>query len=579
MTKTHVIASTAAGALAVFLFSLFPITDFDIWFHLAEGKLMIQNWYFPYTDVFSYTAQGAPNYPNSWGFTAFSYAAFKLLGLDGLNIIKAAFPALIFCLIAFFLYRQKLLSWFGLIFPVAALFSMRESLSLRPHTFTYLPFAGFLLALSWYRDSRSTKAICFLAGIQFFWVNIHASSVWGPALAILFLGAEYLKTHTFHKKDVLLVLAVFSAASLHVFYGPSYLFRIVTEFFTPSAQAPIREALPLTIETFFSFQGIILLFVPLLLFLAYKKRHYEFIVFPIALLAVSFFNGRFLRDLTIFLAVAVPLYIPMCETWFHTTLLRGAKIPSWIGPFALGILLFVLFLLAKNSPLGIGLGLEKFAYPVKAVQFLQENRILELSKSNLYHTYNFGGYLMWTNQPYGVYIDGRVRPYHGEVFNRYWDNFEGGRTWMDTVQRYHIGAALMTLAHTDGTTIYNDSSRMFPKEEWALVYYDDIAALYVRRMDELQQFIQQNEYTILKPQALDLSYLQEYAKSEKSFQEARGEVQRGLSTNPDSYRLHFTAAYLYSLAGLNNQMREELEKTLKINPYFQPAKNVLELSV
>jgi len=76
------IGAVAAGALAIFLLSLFPITDFDIWFHLTEGRLMIQDWHFPYTDVFSYSAQGAPNYPNSWASrTAVLIPIYKSKGI------------------------------------------------------------------------------------------------------------------------------------------------------------------------------------------------------------------------------------------------------------------------------------------------------------------------------------------------------------------------------------------------------------------------------------------------------------------------------------------------------------------
>jgi len=232
--------------------------------------------------------------------------------------------------------------------------------------------------------------------------------------------------------------------------------------------------------------------------------------------------------------------------------------------------------LTSRSAGGIGLGLEKFAYPIKAVEFLRQERVLEKSQGRLYHTYNFGGYLMWANQPHQVFIDGRVRPYLGDVFNRYWANFEGDGVWKDTAARYGITAALMTLPHTDGKTIYNDSSPMFPKEEWALVYFDDIAALYVQRMDGLKDLIERHEYKILNPQKLDITYLQTEIQSQEQFDKAAREIQKGLAFNPDSWRLHFTLAYAWSLAGAEQQMADELKRTLEINPRFTPARNILD---
>mgnify|MGYP001616556236 FL=1 len=172
MAKTYVVIATAAGAIAVFLFSLFPVTDFDIWFHLAEGKLMIQDWYFPYTDVFSYTAQGAENFPNSWGFTAFSYIAYTLVGLQGLNIIKALVVAAAFLAAVWFFVRNQVSHMLISVgFLAFAFFAVREGFSLRPHTFSYLFFVLFWVLLLEYKKHRRTKWVAALGITQFLWIS------------------------------------------------------------------------------------------------------------------------------------------------------------------------------------------------------------------------------------------------------------------------------------------------------------------------------------------------------------------------------------------------------------------------
>ena len=72
-----------------------------------------------------------------------------------------------------------------------------------------------------------------------------------------------------------------------------------------------------------------------------------------------------------------------------------------------------------------------------------------------------------------------------------------------------------------------------------------------------------------------MSYIQQYIQSQEDFDAVIQEIQQALKVSPESARLHFTLAYTYSLAGLQNQMRDELQKALQINPRFEPAKNIL----
>ena len=128
MRKTHKTHSieihlffVAMAALTVFVFLLFPITDNDIWWHMAGGKVILENLRIPQAEIFSYSAAGEPWHINSWIFYALSYIVYKLAGLNGLNILKAAIGALTFVLIALYLRQKKALNYFSLLFIVAAI--------------------------------------------------------------------------------------------------------------------------------------------------------------------------------------------------------------------------------------------------------------------------------------------------------------------------------------------------------------------------------------------------------------------------------------------------------------------------
>ncbi|MCH7604962.1 hypothetical protein IID24_03170 [Patescibacteria group bacterium] len=565
----------AAASIVVFLFFLFPVTDFDIWWHLAGGQFMIENWQFPYIDTFSYTANGISWLPNSWGFTALTYLGFQLFGLDGLNILKALVSLSIFLVIVFYLFREKLLNLFSLSFVVLALFFIHDGFSLRPHTLSYLFFVLFVTLLFTYKKHRTYQLIAALAAVQLVWTNLHASFIWGLIFTTLFVAADHgFRTFRVDRKSIILGMSIGIASLAHIFYGPIFLWRIVTEFLSPAAQVPIRDLLPASTASFFSFPGIVLVFAWLLIiFMSIKKKQFDILLSTLIITVIAFLSSRFVRDLVLFLAILTPMYLPYLRDRIPKQIFIT---PKWIFRASFFAFLFVLFFIAKSSSPGIGLGLSKFSYPVEAVEFIQREQLLEKSTGNLYHTYNFGGYLIWANQPHKVFIDGRVRPYLGKIFNRYWNNFEGGEVWQDTQTRYNITTALMTLPHISGGRVYNTSSPMFAKNEWALIYYDDVAAIYVRRVEELQDVIETYEYTFLDPQNLDTTYLQPLIQSQEDFDAVLEELQRALSLNPDSYRLHFTAAYVFSLVGQDQLMIEELNKTLEINPHFKTAQDILD---
>ncbi|PIP23341.1 MAG: hypothetical protein COX90_03085 [Candidatus Nealsonbacteria bacterium CG_4_10_14_0_2_um_filter_38_17] len=605
----------------VFAFFLFPVTDFDIWFHLADGKFIAENLKAPTTDIYSYTAYGQPAHTNSWGFAAFSYLTFKIAGLEGLNFIKALVSFLIFLVIILYLKSKKLLNLAALIFVVLALFSIRENFSLRPHTFSYLIFVIFLIFLFKYQESKKPKYILILTAIQLFWVNFHASFIWGIAFSGIILVSETVKNKKLNKLDLILFGSILISSCLNLFYGPAYLFRVLTGYVS-SFNAPIREHLPPTFKTFLSLLGFILLSLIPVVYFSLKKKKFDILLMTATLLLIALTNGRFLRDLVLFICLTAPAFFQKIQMELPRPRRGGASLraSSFSGEkprcghaalrgsipddgasrysaaemkkFSLKlsektltifsiVVLFAIFLATKNNPLGIKNGLQNFTYPVGTVEFIKKEGLLEKTGGNLYNTYNFGGYLIWNLPEHKVFVDGRMEPYEKVAFQIYWDNFEGGLIWQQSVEKYKITAALMTLPHTDGKKVYNDSTKMFPKDEWALIYYDDVAMLYVKRLDEIGDLIEKYEYKIINPQAMDFSYLQEAIQSEKGFNEeefnkALAEIKKGLEINPESYRLHFTLSYLYNLAGKGDLLKMEIEKTLEINPYFKPARQILE---
>ena len=579
MRKTHKTHSieihlffVAMAALTVFVFLLFPITDNDIWWHMAGGKVILENLRIPQAEIFSYSAAGEPWHINSWIFDALSYIVYKLAGLNGLNILKAAIGALTFVLIALYLRQKKALNYFSLLFIVAAIFSVRDGFSLRPHTFSYLIFVIFLILRFKYRERKTYKLIISLALLQLFWVNFHSYFLWGIALSGIILVSETVKNRRIEKKDIVLAVSIFIASLLYAAYGYNHLLGTLRGYFLSfdSGNAQIREHLPPSFETFLSLLGLILLSWFIVLYFGYREKRFD-LLFMAGMFGFAGMTAvRSLRDLVLFLCLAAPPYFS------KISFPRLPRIPqtAQAALFSLSLLIFLAW--AKNSSPGIGLGLSKFTYPVEAAEFIKNEQLLEKSGGNLYNTYNFGGYLLWKIYPKQVFIDSRMQPYVEKVFQIYWKNFEGGDVWRGSIEKYNITIAIMILPHTDGKTVFNDSLKMFPAEKWALIYYDDVATIYTKRIPALDDVVQKYEYKIINPQMMNLNYLPEKIQSQEDWERAMNEIKMGLEINPESYRLHFTLAYLYGMVGAEEKLKEALQRTLKINPQFQAAKEILD---
>ena len=563
------------AAVVVFLLALTPVSDFDIWFHLTEGRTIIEEGRFPYTDEYSYTAFGEPSYPNSWGFTALSYVAERAVGLRGLNAIKALAVAALFAVYAAYAYWRRSLSWLWLTYSAVVFFTIRESLSLRPHTFAYVLLAIVLILLEEYRRRRDARLLLPLVVVQFIWVNIHASFLWGITLTVFTLAGIWMQEKRLTKVDIWLGVGVAAVSLLHVFYGYTFIVRLIQEFFTPGAyQVPVRELLaPGIVDVLTLRAGVLIIGIGIVFRLALKKRHYAVMASLIFFTILAARSIRFASDLAIFLVFATALYAPVVEdmvrkrySWYTKSFARGAAIAICV------LLVFA----ARVMPPRIGnIGLTPFTYPIAAVDFIKQHRLLEESSGNLYNTYNFGGYLMWALPEHPVFIDGRLRPYHNGTFQRYWDNFSGAESWQETVERYSVTVALMTLPHQQQGVLYNSSAAMFLPDTWALIYMDDVAAVYARRTPELADAIATYELHYIEPQQLDMTYIQSRITDEESLQSALDEINRTLELVPTSYRLHFLRAYVFHLAGDTASAKQDLETTLRINPDFTPAQTVL----
>jgi len=102
-SRRDLLGAFTAGRLTVFFLLLFPavsglrgkIQDYDLWWHLAEGRWIVEHRALPTTDVFSYTAAGRPWLAYSWLAEVLFDGLARRFGLASLLWLQAVVAVLI----------------------------------------------------------------------------------------------------------------------------------------------------------------------------------------------------------------------------------------------------------------------------------------------------------------------------------------------------------------------------------------------------------------------------------------------------------------------------------------------------
>jgi hypothetical protein len=163
------------------------LADPDTYLHIAAGRWMLDHLALPFADPFSHSMAGAAWLPHEWLAEIGLAAAFALGGWTGVVLVTAASVAIAVAVLLRLLLDRMDALW-ALIAAVAGLALLMPHLSARPHLLA-LPllviWCGRLFAA---RDSGRAPPLR-LAAVMLLWANLHASFIFGLALAG-FLAAE-----------------------------------------------------------------------------------------------------------------------------------------------------------------------------------------------------------------------------------------------------------------------------------------------------------------------------------------------------------------------------------------------------
>ena len=288
-------------------------------------------------------------------------------------------------------------------------------------------------------------------------------------------------------------------------------------------------------------------------FLVNRKRSsatHVLLVLPV--LFIAFTSRRFMYP---FFIVAGPVVAHNYSSFFSFFAGRSSKFikNSVMGVTALVIVLSTTLTLATVEPFGnldkqFGIGINQTFVPEGALRYMDARNIT----GRVLNSFYWGQYIAWRDHPKrSVIVDGRCNV-PADLLKKM-SQAPGDPSILDQLHRTY-GFEAIVIDYT-----YDETKPSLPvppsgfdvrlrHPEWALVYWDDLASVYVRRKGPYASVVRQDEYRIVKP-ANNLALLTGRLGEKIEAQIILQELQRNVATT-NSISGNIYLGHLYNLLGL-----------------------------
>lgn len=500
--------------MAAFLLALFPVSDFDVWTHLAVGRWIAAHGTLPQEELFTHTLAGQVSGYPSWLFELLLYGIYAISGFNGLVLFKALVVATTFGLLFLVQRLRGADPYFSFPCLIGTALLIRFRFHQRPETLVYLFLALYLYLLTRYR-LRGGRGLYLIPLIQVIWSNLHPSVLVGLIILTLFLVGEALQGR-WERFTIFLFGSGQPCPAMSVLGGEpparqallplvwTLLGAILASWLNPytlnSLQAPIAlvrdptsnlgftellpiSDFPLLLVGYLGVAGLGLLSFALNFRRAWLAEMGLLLAFlPLPWMAV--------RSVSFFSLIAAPLIAPNLTQALLGARSRGSdhgrpptsslRPPSW-SPLALslgatGILILVLFGSGIADPFRLGGGVDPHQFPHGAAAFVERERI----PGRMYNAYDIGGYLAWRLYPqYQTFIDGRVS---GSLLLGHGRVIQAAPGWQEMLNDYQVNFILTNCCYFDSGDLFPLLGALEADPGWELVFAEGNGLVFVRNI-------------------------------------------------------------------------------------------------
>jgi hypothetical protein len=469
----------------VFLVFLTPLELGDLWWHLGTGKWIWQHNALPGADPFSISSTGSKGEAfvlgGFWLCQLAMYGAERIFGPTGLIALKAA--AFTFT----FLLAMLTLKSFGLKPPVIymalvpAIFLATYFDEIRPQSISFLFFALTLYLLELERGPGGhgrLRPYMLLVVIMPAWANMHPGFVIGDLVIAAYMLEKAVRPSLWKAPSMPARFILFSLAAVALSaLNPNGLeaiertLRMVVSSISGTSgiheHAPIREFSAFTQQRYLYPAVVAFITAGLMSFIIRLKKPdvFHLLLFcALSSMAIITFRAG------LFFAIAGTVVIGRNLSGLRQPDALRRPIAQWAAGCAL-LFMIVAVLLPRTiirKPV-----MDGNLFPLKASAFIEEAAF----PGNLYHPYEWGGYLIWRLYPkYKVFMDGRAlgpMKKHREVL-------AAAPSWDETLRKYGINTVLYWPLLPYEGSVPPLLFALLGDEGWSPVYWDLQCVVFVR---------------------------------------------------------------------------------------------------
>lgn len=482
-------------------FNFGPLKEFDLFWHLKTGQLMLQNHQLFYTDPYSFTHGGVDWINHEW----LSQIIFAILYKIGKLPLIAFTNAVIIGALIYQWFQRLLKAKISVFMSLAVSFFVFLTTAAvwtpRPHLFSLLLFSTTLLILQRYRRNQKAKA-WWLPLIFVLWVNLHSGFIAGLLLLFLFCLSEGIKLlynlpnrmQPQRFKHLVLISIICLLVSFLTPYGVDALFY---PFQYLNGDLPSEQYVNEWVGANFHHAPLFVIYLLMLFFsLAFSRKEKDMTQIIISL-PFMFLALKSVRHIPFFVMTTLVLFGThfslALQEWNNYLIKKNVRV---IQPIIKGLRKFfinespkflmleqhlnkkVFFLIVAVGCLVYGMftpklfNLDSSKLPIDAVEFLKSQpRLLESKGLN---DYAWGGYLIQQLYPQTkVFIDGRNDVHRTAFLEEYREAVNGLPGYEKVLDKYEIS---WTLLQTPSPL----NQVLSQKYGWKKVYSDPVATVYSR---------------------------------------------------------------------------------------------------
>ncbi len=541
---------TFALLLFTFIVTYTQIYSGDIWWSLAEGREIFNNWSLPDINQYAYTYPNHPWISTQWLFSLVAFIVYGWCGINGLILTKI----LVVLLLVSLLTRQiniksgnyRINTFLMALFILAILFRVM----LRAHLFSLLFFVIYLVLIERLKKG-GLKTLLGIIPITILWVNFHSGVVYGIGLLTLvfietiifnLIKNSWKIKNLFKETAAGYLLSAIGLALLATLLNPRgihYLVHTLSHLNINQLIAIMEYQPPWklgwSMAPFYLLSILVLIFTVLRLKSKHGLRAYDLVT-----MVFLFFSFRYNRIIPYFASVAVLQIISNISLLYPVTS-NPVKENSRTAFYNLGLgsilILLPLLLIGKIPFLPdstmFGLGISNYHLPVKATRFIKAHP----PDGNGFNKYYWGGYLAWNLYPEkSIFVDGRIPAYPRDFISRVRRMVKEPAVLVEIDREYDFSYLII-----DNKTFKYDFLDYYTDTTWALVFWDrNKNQIYVKRNTVDDDYIEKFAYRLYSP-GFNILHL-DYIKSKPDqLRRLQREVEQHLHWTNEQYDRDFLA--------------------------------------